>query len=275
MTPDPSTMPRPFRVVSTMRETRDVVTLCLDPANEGEPIVAAPGQFNMLYQFGVGEVPISISHVTQRPTLTHTIRDVGAVTRALCSAKPGDLVGVRGPFGQPWPLTEAQGTDLLFIAGGIGLAPLRPAIDYALSHREYYNRICLLYGSRSPEDLLFREDLRRWQSQADQVFTTVDAAGEDWTGDVGVVTSLLRRTRFDPQHATAFICGPEIMMRFTAADLLKRGVPKEQIVVSLERSFSCALGLCGRCQLGPEFICKDGPVFRYSRVAERLAIPEL
>ncbi len=270
-----SSLPRPFRVVTNTRETDDVVTLQLEPADGRRPDSFAPGQFNMLYRFSVGEVPLSISSAPDSPLLGHTIRDVGAMTRSLCTAEPGDLVGVRGPLGQPWPLAEASGCDLLFIAGGIGLAPLRPAIIGALADRKRYNRVCILYGARTPADLLFHEDLKRWQAEADQVLITVDTAGEDWAGDVGVVTALLRRTRFDADNTVAFVCGPEIMMRFVANDLMQSGVSPSEIALSLERSFSCALGLCGKCQLGPKFICKDGPVLRYAEVGELLTIPEL
>lgn len=270
-----SLLPRLFRVVSNTRETDDVVTLKLEPTDGGKPDSFTPGQFNMLYRFGVGEVPLSISSATDSPLLGHTIRDVGAVTRSLCTAEPGDVVGVRGPLGRPWPLAEASGRDLLFIAGGIGLAPLRPAIIGALADREKYNRVCILYGARTPADLLFHEDLKRWQAEADQVLITVDTAGEDWAGDVGVVTALLRRTRFDADNTAIFVCGPEIMMRFVANDLMQSGVSPSEIALSLERSFNCALGLCGKCQLGPKFICKDGPVLRYAEVGELLTIPEL
>jgi NAD(P)H-flavin reductase len=272
---DPSVLPRPFRVVSNTRLTSDVVTIELESTDEGAPIRCEPGQFNMLYRLGVGEVPISASSSPDEPLLGHTIRSVGAATRSLCTAVPGELVGVRGPFGHPWPMTAAEGGDLLIIAGGIGLAPLRPAILAALAQRDRYRRISILYGARTPADLLFLNEQRQWSNEADQFLTTVDAASEDWTGDVGVVTALLRRARFDPQYTAALICGPEIMMRFTARALMDQGVDPGRIAVSLERSFSCATGLCGKCQLGPKFICKDGPVFRYPEVAELLTIPEL
>lgn len=272
---DPSMLPRPFRIVSNTRLTRDVTTLELEPCAEAEPSPGAPGQFNMLYRFGVGEAPISISSSPSEPMLAHTVRAVGAVTRSLCEARPGELVGVRGPFGRPWPLNAAAGGDLLIIAGGIGLAPLRPVILTALADKNRYQRISILYGARTPADLLFLDEHPTWHAQADQLLTTVDAAGEDWTGGVGVVTTLLRRSRFDPQNTLAMVCGPQVMMRFTALDLIEAGVPAERVVLSLERSFSCALGYCGKCQLGPKFVCKDGPVFRYPEVAQLLAIPEL
>lgn len=275
MAHDPSILPRPFRVVSNTPLTSDVVTIQLEPTDGGAPIQCEPGQFNMLYRLGIGEAPLSASSAPDEPLLGHTIRSVGAVTRSLCSAQQGELIGVRGPFGRPWPLSNAQGGDLLIIAGGIGLAPLRPAILYALTTRHRYQRISILCGARTPEDLLFVDQQKTWTHQADQFLTTVDAASEEWTGDVGVVTTLLRRTRFDPQNTAALICGPEIMMRFTARALMDAGVASERIAVSLERSFSCALGLCGKCQLGPKFICKDGPVFRYPEVAALLTIPEL
>lgn len=275
MVHDPSQLPRPFRVVSNTRLTNDVVTIQIEPTDGGPTIRCEPGQFNMLYRLGIGEAPISASSSPTEPHLGHTIRSVGAVTRSLCDAQPNELIGVRGPFGRAWPLSATAGDDLLIIAGGIGLAPLRPAILAALDDRDRYRRISILYGARTPADLLFLHEQKQWSDRADQLLTTVDAASEDWTGNVGVVTTLLRRARFDPQHTSALICGPEIMMRFTARALIDQGVASERILVSLERSFSCALGLCGKCQLGPKFICKDGPVFRYPEVDRLLSIPEL
>lgn len=275
MVHDSSMLPRPFRVITNTRESDDVVTLGLEPTANDGALRCSPGQYNMLYRFGVGEVPISASSAPSEPGLEHTIRAVGAVTRSLCMAKPGELVGIRGPLGEPWPMERAAGGDLLIIAGGIGMAPLRPAVLTALADHQRYNRISILYGARTPDDLLFLDQLQQWNTEADELFITVDAAGEDWTGDVGVVTSLLRRAQFEPVKTSALICGPEIMMRFTARDLTEAGVSADRIAVSLERSFSCAIGLCGKCQLGPKFVCKDGPVFRYPEVAELIAIPEL
>jgi len=262
-------------VVKRRRETGDTVTLTLDPGPEGFGF--APGQFNMLTVLGLGEVPISISgDPGDRSRLVHTIRAVGPVTRALCRLTPGETVGVRGPYGTPWPVAGQTGRDILIIAGGLGLAPLRPALYQILARRREFGAVEVIYGARRPEDLLYREELSRWRGRFDvRVHVTVDAAGADWRGPVGVVTTLISHARFDPPHTTAFICGPGVMMRFTVGDLLARGVPEEYIFVSLERNMQCGLGLCGHCQLGPLFVCKDGPVFSYARVKEWLTLREI
>jgi NAD(P)H-flavin reductase len=266
----------PYRVGDKRRETRDTWTLELEP--EGEAIAPlSPGQFTMLYAFGAGEVPISTSaDLTTRGPLVHTIRAVGAATRALCAAEPGDTVGVRGPFGTAWPVREAEGRDVVVLAGGIGLAPLRPVIHHVLEYRGRYGRLAILYSGRAPEELLYLEQLAEWGEQRDvSVRITVDQATPDWRGDVGVVTTLIRRAPFDARHALAMICGPEIMMRFTRAALRDRGMATEDIYVSLERSMKCAVGHCGHCQLGPMFVCKDGPVFRQDEVEALLKVREL
>ena len=274
--PPPGAMtPEPYRMVARARETVDTWTLRLEPL--GAPIVPAPGQFDMLYAFGVGEVPISTSGLTEAAgELTHTIRAVGPVTTALCAAEPGDVIGVRGPFGTTWPLEQAAGGDLVVVAGGIGLAPLRPAVHHALAHRGDYASVCLLVGARTPSDLLYVAELEQWRGRFDlEVDVTVDSAAGDWHGRVGVVTRLIPGATFDPATATAFVVGPEIMMRFTVAALLERGVPKERIHVSMERNMRCGVGHCGHCQLGPMLICRDGPVFRYDEIEPLLEVREL
>lgn len=255
------------------RELRDTWTLDLQPPRDFR---FTPGQFNMLYAFGAGEVPVSISsEPAQSGTLAHTIRAVGAVTRHLCALKRGDKVGVRGPFGSPWPLEAAEGHDVVFVAGGIGLAPLRPALLSVLRARNHYGRVVLLYGARSARDLLFGSDLERWRGRFDtQVEVTVDSAQLEWRGHVGPVTSLIPRAEFDPERTCVFSCGPEVMLRFVTATLLERGVPLARIHVSLERNMKCGIGLCGHCQLGPVFVCKDGPVFSYERMAPWLRLRE-
>lgn len=269
-------LPRLFQVRRVRPETYDTSTLELEP-EDGSPLEFKPGQFDMLYLFGVGEVAISISGDPERPSpLTHTLRAVGAVTRGLCSLKPGDVVGVRGPFGNSWPLGQAEGHDVVLVAGGIGLAPLRPALYHLLAHRGRYGRIVLLCGARSPKDLLFRRELEKWRGRFDlEVTATVDYAAGDWNGQVGVVTSLIPRAGFDPSQTVAMTCGPEVMMRFTVRELARRGVDPGRIYVSLERNMKCAVGFCGHCQYGSRFICKDGPVFPFSDVAELFDIREV
>jgi NAD(P)H-flavin reductase len=267
--------PVPYRVVERSRETVDTWTLELEPLRTA--IVPRPGQFDMLYAFGVGEVPISTSGPPGREgPLTHTIRAVGAVTQRLCAAEPGSVLGVRGPFGTPWPLDEAVGGDLVIVAGGIGLAPLRPAVQEVLARREAFGSVSLLVGARSPDDLLFVHDLEHWRGRFDlDVEVTVDAAGADWRGRVGLVTTLLPRVEIDPDRTTALVCGPEIMMTFVARALHARGLPSERIWVSMERNMQCGLGHCGHCQLGPFLICRDGPVLRLDAVERFTEVREL
>jgi NAD(P)H-flavin reductase len=274
---DDPMIPRRFRVSARRREIDQVFTLELTPVDEQADFVFQPGQFNMLYQFGIGEVPISISGDPERPeTLVHTIRAVGQVTRAMQQLAPEAMLGVRGPFGRPWPVEAAEGADLVILAGGLGLAPLRPLIHRILSRRKRYGAICILYGARNPAEILFLDQLQAWRGRFDLcVDVTVDSAGQDWLGKVGVVTKLLGNGGFSPPDTLAFVCGPEIMMRFAVMALNDRGVSNDRIHVSMERNMQCALGFCGHCQFGGDFVCKDGPVFRFDRIAERFAVREL
>jgi NAD(P)H-flavin reductase len=263
-----------WRVIANRRESHDTVTLELEPP---EPFGFRPGQFNMLRVPGIGEVPISISGDPSRagPVL-HTVRDVGAVTHALCTARPGHQIEVRGPYGTSWPVQAAQGGDVVIVAGGIGLPPLRPAIYHVLAHRESFGRIVLLYGARTPSDLLFTGELAAWRSRFDlTVEVTVDTAGRDWRGNVGVVPDLIGKAAFEPGTSVAFAVGPEIMMRFTVRALLAAGVPEDQVFLSMERDMQCAAALCGHCQLGPFLVCRDGPVFCYRPLARWLGVREL
>lgn len=271
--PDARLVPSIRTIERVTRETADVFTWRL--SSVGAPW--SPGQFNMLYLFGAGEVAVSISGDPARTgELVHTIRAVGAVTTAMQRLKKGAPIGVRGPFGRGWPMHETEGHDLLIIAGGLGLAPLRPAISHALSHRARYGKVAILIGARSPDDLLFQKDVARWRAQLDvTVGVTVDHAPPSYRGDVGVVTSLLPALALDPARTHAFLCGPEIMMRYAARDLRKRGFSEQQLWVSLERNMGCGIGVCGRCQLGPHLLCVHGPVFRLDHVSGALAVREL
>lgn len=263
-------LPDIYRIERVMKETHDTFTLELRGQDGYRPFTFEPGQFNMLYVYGVGEIPISISGDPARPQqIVHTTRAVGTVTNVMSRLRVGDSLGLRGPFGTAWPVKEAKGQDVVLIAGGIGLAPLRPALYHILSHRDQYGKIVLLYGTRSPDDILFRRELESWRARFDlEVYVTVDYAGGGWHGNVGVVTKLIPGAPFDPSHTVAMICGPEVMMRFSALELQKRGLGTEQIYVSLERNMKCAVGLCGHCQFGPFFICRDGAVFAYPQVSE-------
>ena len=261
-------VPVPYRVEGVKRETHDTFTLDLVPADGAGLAGYLPGQFNMLYVFGIGEVPISISGDPQRrPALAHTTRMVGPVTKALGALKRGHLIGVRGPFGSSWPVAEEPGRDFLIVAGGIGLAPLRPALYALMRERERYRKIVLLYGARTPEDILYRRELERWRGKFDlEIQVTVDRGSSGWRGNVGVVTTLVSRAPFDPRNTVALVCGPEVMMRFAVMELQKRGIGWPRIFLSMERNMKCAVGFCGHCQYGPTFVCKDGPVFRFDRI---------
>ncbi|KUJ66838.1 oxidoreductase [Streptomyces albus subsp. albus] len=264
-------VPLPYQVVSNRPETTDTRTIVLRPVGTALPTFSA-GQFAMVYAFGVGEIPVSVAGLRDRD-LTHTIRGVGAVSRALCALRPGTQVGVRGPFGTGWDLSAAAGRDLLVVAGGIGLAPLRPLVQAAVSLPRNHGRLNVLIGARTPEDLLYREESGTWGRPYCGV--TVDRAGPEWMGHVGVVTTLLDQAVFTPHRTTAFVCGPEVMIRATARELRHLGVPAQHIRVSLERNMHCATGHCGHCQLGPLLLCRDGPVVGYDRAEPLLAVREL
>jgi NAD(P)H-flavin reductase len=273
-------MPQPWFVRRISKETPDTFTLELQPSSGGASSAARafqPGQFSMLWVFGVGELPISISgDPADAGSLTYTVRSVGPATNALTSRQPGQALGVRGPFGTGWPVDAARGRDILVIAGGIGLAPLRPVIYHVLRHRGQYERLVVLYGARSPRDVLYRKEVSSWARQKDtQVLSTVDYSGVSWRGRVGVVTSLFKFLRLQPSRTTAMVCGPEVMMRFVMRELQARGLAPADLYLSMERNMKCAVGFCGHCQWGPHFICKDGPVFSYSQIAPLLDRYEL
>lgn len=259
-------LPAVVRVRERRPETPGVFTLALEAPEGGRAF--RPGQFNMLYAFGVGESAISVSGDTSDPAaIVHTVRAVGSVTEALSRLRAGDAVGLRGPFGTCWPLEEARGQDVVIVAGGIGLPPLRPAIYHLQRQRRDFGRVVVLYGARTPADVLYAQELEQWGRQDDfQVLVTVDRGDPTWHGPVGVVTELFPRCRFEPRRAVGLMCGPEVMMRFTVRELLRRGVPEGRLYLGLERNMQCAVGLCGHCQFGPEFVCMDGPVFRYDRI---------
>jgi NAD(P)H-flavin reductase len=270
-------LPVPYRVVSRTAETHDSVTLRMEPIRESLPPFR-PGQFTMLYRRGVGEIAISISGnpSTGDGSLTQTIRDVGAVSRALHQAAPGLVLGARGPFGTDWGLDTAVGHDLLVVAGGLGLAPLRPVLLGALADRGAYGRIVLVAGARNPAEFLFGEQLDGWATTPGlEVQLTVDQPADGWSGSVGFVTEPLARLDMNPQRTIAFLCGPEPMMRFAANVLIGKGIAPGNIRVSLERNMQCGVGLCGHCQLGPLLICRDGPVIDYASAQPLLAVREL
>ncbi len=268
-------VPQIYRVDRVSRELADTVTLDLTPLSGSRPPFA-PGQFNMLYAFGIGEVAISMSGDRAHDAFVHTVRDVGAVSGAIAKLAPGAVIGLRGPFGTGWPVKEAEGSDIVIIAGGLGLAPLRPAIYEILANRGRYGRVVILFGSRNPTEMLYRHELEEWRQRLDiDIEVTVDHADADWRGNVGVVPALIPRAAFDPHEAVALICGPEVMMRFTVNALRDIGLTPESIFLSMERNMKCAIGLCGHCQFGSTFVCKDGPVMRFDRIAGIFTVREI
>jgi NAD(P)H-flavin reductase len=276
MTTEPM-LPARYVVTGRTTETDDCVTLRMEPVDRPIPWFR-PGQFTMLYARGVGEIAVSVSGDPSvvDSALVQTVRAVGAVSRALHDAKPGTIVGVRGPYGIGWEPSAAWDRDVLVVAGGVGLAPLRPVVLAVLAQRWRYRRLTLVAGARTPREFLFTDQLRWWSSRDDMlVELTVDHATDDWPGQVGFVTQPLSRLPIDPSTTTAFVCGPEPMMRFSAEILQRRGVPAEDIRISLERDMKCGVALCGHCQLGPLLVCRDGPVVDYARAADLLSVREL
>ncbi len=269
-------LPRPFVVRSRREELADCVTLEL-AALDGEPLAFEAGQFTMLYVHGIGEVAISISGDTAKPdSLIQTVRAVGAVSQAICGLAEGARVGVRGPLGNSWPVERAVGKHLMIVAGGLGLAPVRPIIYWALANRDRLKSVDIVYGTRAPDQILFARQLLGL-SAADgvRVGITVDLADQDWSGQVGVVTDLIPSMLRDPDETVAMVCGPEIMMRFSGQALVGAGVPAEETFLSMERNMKCGIGWCGHCQLGPHLICRDGPVFAYPAVRDLMSVWEL
>ncbi len=268
-TPGPF-VPSRYRVVDRKTETFDITTLWLEPI---DPPISAfqAGQFNMLTVFGVGEIAISISSAPGAPgPVEHSVRDVGAVSHALASSKIGDVVGVRGPFGTDWGLQSLEDRNVIVVAGGIGLAPLRGAMRYLAENQSPRRKVALRVGARLPDQIVFPEEIDHWGEMGLDVKVTVDVADAGWTGHVGVVTQILTALPFESTGAVALVCGPEIMMRFSARSLIDLGIDPENIRVSLERNMQCGIALCGHCQLGPYLLCRDGPVVPYAPLAAEL-----
>ncbi|WP_460356675.1 FAD/NAD(P)-binding protein [Mycobacterium sp. ZZG] len=269
--------PVPYRVVSRVVENRDSATLRLAPVDAALP-PPAPGEFMMMYAFGIGEIAISVSGLPDPPdqTVAHTVRAVGAVSRALHDAEPDSVIGLRGPFGTSWALAGATGRDLVIVAGGVGLAPLRPVVCVALAERHRFGRVTLIAGARTREDFLFADELDGWSRQGViDVHITVDVPVQGWQGETGNVCEPLRRLPLHSDTTTAFLCGPEMMMRGAAAELLRKGLAPNAIELSVERNMQCGVGWCGHCQLGPLLLCRDGPVVGYDVVGPLLQVEEL
>ncbi|PKN61720.1 MAG: Ni/Fe hydrogenase subunit gamma [Deltaproteobacteria bacterium HGW-Deltaproteobacteria-15] len=272
-------MPVPVRILDMKDENFNTFTIRLRIEDEAARSAYrwAPGQFNMLYVPGVGEAAISISSDPDKPTeLEHTIRVVGSVTRAIKRTGTGGMIGLRGPFGTSWPIEGIKGKNVVMVAGGIGLAPIRPMVYWLIRHREHCKRVILLYGCRSPEDRVFASELEEWELKSGlDILVTVDNATGNWTGPVGVVTQLLKRVRVDAEHTTVMVCGPKVLNRAASWQFLQLHVPPEQVYVSLERNMNCGFGQCGHCQYGAKFVCRDGPVFRFADIAHIFAKEEI
>ncbi|MFH5804323.1 FAD/NAD(P)-binding protein [Alienimonas sp. DA493] len=270
---------RAVRIAATRPETPGVTTYSLEfvDADAAGPPEFRPGQFNMLYLPAIGESAISLSALP-RPDgrLIHTVRTAGNVTRALAGLGVGGTFGLRGPFGVGWPVQECRGRDVVLVAGGLGLAPLRPLIELILKEPDDFGRLTILCGARSREHLLYREQYAAWSDRGARVEVTVDRATPGWDGHVGVVTLLLDRTPLPrPRETVALLCGPDVMMEYALRSARGRGVPGERIWLNMERNMNCAIGLCGHCQFGPQFLCKDGPVLRSDRLAPFLPVKDL
>jgi NAD(P)H-flavin reductase len=269
--------PELFRIQRVREESHDTFSFEIAPASGPRKLSFRAGQFVMLYVYGAGEVPVTLSgDPANHRYYRITARAVGNVTRALRQLKRGDLLGVRGPFGTCWPVEQAEGNDVLLVAGGIGIVALRAALYRLFADRSRYGKIVLLYGARKPEDLLHYPDLRQWKEEQDlELYCSVDRATAAWQGHVGVMTTLLPRAPVNPANAIAFICGPEVVTRFALRELLYRGLAGDRLYVYFQRNMQCGHGLCGHCQFGPFFICRDGPVLRYDHIQNFLGKAEV
>jgi sulfite reductase subunit B len=238
----------------------------------GEPLGHQPGQFVQLSVFGYGEAPISIcSSPTRRETFEMCVREVGTVSKAIHDLVEGDWLGIRGPYGRGFPVVELEGKDLLIVAGGIGLAPLRSLINYVHDNRERYGRVIVVYGAKNPAVILFKDDLKLWsEDESIDLYVTVDSPDDTWTGRSGVVTSIIRDLDISSSSSlNAVVVGPPVMYRFVAMELFHHGLDEDHIIFSLERRFKCGIGKCGHCQVNDLYVCRDGPVFRYSELLGR------
>lgn len=269
-------LPQEAEVVERIQQTKTVFTLRL---RFTDPAVAAayrfqPGQFNMVYLYGVGEVPISIvSDPEDDHLLDHTIRVVGRVSAGLAKLAEGDRLGIRGPYGRGWPLMEAEARDLVIVTGGLGCAPVVSVINYVMRRRERFGRLNILQGVKHSDDLIYRDYFERWAQAPDtRVFLAADQGGSLWPWHVGHVTDLFDRLAFDPSRALAMMCGPEGMMRIAAQGLCKQGMDEDRLYLSMERNMQCALGHCGHCQFGGKFVCKNGPVFAYREIKDLFGV---
>ncbi|HET6370868.1 MAG TPA: FAD/NAD(P)-binding protein [Nitrospiria bacterium] len=276
--PDPF-IPHPAEIIERRPETRGIYTYRLRFVEEElrRSFRFQPGQFNMLYAFGAGEVAISIVSDPNDPDLLdHTIRIVGNVTGVLERLGKGDVVGLRGPYGSSWPLLEAEGKDVIIITGGLGCAPVVSVINYIVRRRASFGRLQIFHGVKTPKDLLYRERFRAWRKIPNtEVYLTVDHPDQQWKYSVGVVTNLFSQVEIDGRNSIVMMCGPEVMMHFASRDLITHGVSADRIYLSMERNMKCAIAFCGHCQFGPTFVCREGPIYRYDRIKKWFEVREI
>ncbi|MBU1926562.1 MAG: FAD/NAD(P)-binding protein [Gammaproteobacteria bacterium] len=264
-------------IIERIQETDDIFTIKLrftDP-EFNKAYSFHPGQFNMLYLYGVGEVAISIvSDPTEHEMYSHTIRVVGRMTKGLSKLKEGERIGVRGPFGRGWPVEEAQGKDVVFVTGGLGCAPVVAGINYVVQRRSEYGKLKILQGIKQPSDLIYQDRYDAWRKQPDtEVLLSADKGGENWVWRTGFVTSCIEGLDIDPANSIGMTCGPEPMMRIAALALAKKGLAENDIYLSMERNMHCGIGHCGHCQFGSALICKDGPVFPFAEIKDLICKP--
>jgi NAD(P)H-flavin reductase len=259
-------------IVDVVDETPDTKTFALRfrDTRHRNGFHFLPGQFVELSVFGCGEAPFCIASSPTRPeTLETTVRRTGQLTEALHRLGNGDEVGLRGPFGNGFDLEAARGKDLLFVGGGIGLPPLRSLIWNVLDERNRFGKVTILYGARTPHDVVYKDELKKWAARSDvELRVTVDVAEPGWTGMVGVVPVLFNQVTFHPPSTLAYVCGPPVMIRFVIRDLLARGFREEAVISTLERMMQCGIGKCNHCAIGHRYVCRDGPVFNYSQMRE-------
>ena len=262
-------LPNPAEIIARTQESSTIFTLktrFIDPIHH--PVSFLPGQFNMLYLYGVGEVAISISSdESDQCCLSHTIRAVGRVTKALQALQPGDEVGIRGPYGQGWPLERAQAKDIVIVTGGLGCAPTVSVINYILARRKQFGVLNILQGVKHSDDFIFKKQYAKWRQNIDtNVYIAADLAGPHWPWGVGYVTDMIQTLALDPDKTIAMMCGPEMMMHAAINALVNKGMQEESIYLSMERNMACGIGHCGHCQYGGLFVCKDGPIFAYPTI---------
>lgn len=261
-------LPKPATIDALVQESPTIFTLHTSFSDPCQDFRFKPGQFNMLYLYGVGEVPISIaSDPDDQTLLSHTIRAVGRVTRAMQNLKQGDSLGIRGPYGRGWPLDQARGQDVMIVTGGLGCAPAVSVIKYIMARRRQFGKLMILQGVKHSDDLIWRDQYEKWQNCPDtEVYIAADQSGPNWSWHTGLVTSLIQPIQIDVTQTMVMMCGPELMMRAAVLALKEKNLPESALYLSMERNMACAIGHCGHCQYGGLFVCKDGPVFAWPEI---------